>query len=391
VNHTRATTRSEVIVVGLGAMGAAVTLQLARRGVGVIGIDRYTPPHDFGSTHGGSRITRLAVAEGDEFVPLVRRSHQLWREIERESGQTLLTQTGGIVIGGPDGNFVTRSREIARRHAIPHETLFGAELRSRFPMFAVGEDACAYYEPEAGYLRPEAAVAAQLALATDLGASVRPAEPVLEWHASSQGVRVRTASGVYDGDWLVLCPGPWINELFPEGRGRFEVFRQLMLWFPIISEPAGLAEMPIFVWDFGGELTGFVHFRGFYGFPPLAGDAGGVKVGTEQFDSTTEPDGAQHPATEGEATLLRADVVGERLPWLGSTPLRTASCLYTSTRGNRFVIDRHPDHDNVTIVSACSGHGFKHSPAIGQAVARWITGERQDIDLEPFRYMPVSA
>jgi sarcosine oxidase len=378
--------RSEVIVVGLGAMGAAVSWHLARRGVGVLAIDRYAPPHDRGSTHGESRITRLAVGEGDEYVPLVRRSHELWREIEAASGHTLLTQTGGIVIGGSEVGFVTRTREIAVRHGITHEILGGGELRRRFPMFAATEGASAYYEPDAGYVRPEPAVAAQLGLAADAGARLRLAEPVLEWRASSEGVRVRTAVGVHDADQLVLCPGPWINQLFPEGSEHFAVFRQLLLWFPITGDPPGLGEMPIFVWDFGGELSGFVHLRGFYGFPPLAGSAGGVKVATEQFTRTTEPDGAQHPATPGEAALMRRDVIGERLPWLGSTPLRTASCLYTSTRGSRFVIDRHPAHDNVMVVSACSGHGFKHSAAVGEAVAQWITGQPVEIDLRPFRY-----
>ncbi len=378
--------RSDVIVVGLGAMGAAVSWQLARRGLGVIALDRYAPPHDRGSTHGESRITRLAVGEGDEYVPLVRRSHELWREIEAESGHTLLTQTGGIVIGGPRSEFVTRTREIAMRHGITHENLDGAELCERFPMFAAGEAARAYHEPEAGYVRPETAVAAQLGLAADAGARLRVAEPVLDWCASREGVRVRTADAVYDADRLVLCPGPWINQLFPEGRDRFAVFRQLLLWFPIADDPPGLGEMPIFVWDFGGELTGFVHLHGFYGFPPLAGSAGGVKVATEQFTDTTEPDGAQHPATPGEAARMRRDVIGERLPWLGSTPLRTASCLYTSTHGSRFVIDRHPVHDNVTIVSACSGHGFKHSAAVGEAVAQRIAGQPAEIDLQPFQY-----
>src|SRR5438067_9040702 len=174
--------RAEVIVVGLGAMGAAVSWQLARRGVRVIALDRYAPPHDRGSSHGESRITRLAVGEGDEYVPLVRRSHELWREIEAESGQTLLTQTGGIVIGAPESDFLQRTREIAARHGIAHQTLDGAELRTRFPMFAAGELACAYYEPEAGYVRPEAAVAAQLGLATRAGAHLRLGEPLLEWH-----------------------------------------------------------------------------------------------------------------------------------------------------------------------------------------------------------------
>src|SRR5262249_51211260 len=140
-----------------------------------------------------------------------------WREIEAESGQQLLTQTGGVVIGGPESDFAMRTREIARRHAIPHETMDGAELRSRFPMFAAEEAAHAYYEPDAGYLRPERAVAAQLGLASKMGARLRVAEPVLDWRASRQGARVRTAGGIYEADWLVLCPGPWVNQLFPEG------------------------------------------------------------------------------------------------------------------------------------------------------------------------------
>ena len=318
--------------------------------------------------------------------PLVRRSHELWREIEGESGETLLTQTGGIVIGGPGSSFATRTRQIALRHGIEHETLDGAELRRRFPMFAAEEAARAYYEPEAGYVLPEAAVAAQLALATNAGARLRFCEPVLEWRASPAGVWVRTADDVYDADRLVLCPGPWINQLFPEGRGHFAVSRQLLMWFPVSDVPPRLGDMPIFVWDFGGALTGFVHLHGFYGFPPLAGSTGGVKVATEQFATTTEPDGAQHPATPREVALMRREVIGQRLPWLGATPLRTASCLYTSTRGSRFVIDRHPAYDNVTIVSACSGHGFKHSAAVGESVAQRIAGQPAEIDLRPFGY-----
>jgi sarcosine oxidase len=378
--------RAEVIVVGLGAMGAAVSWQLARRGVSVIALDRYTPPHDRGSSHGESRITRLAVGEGEEYVPLVRRSHELWQEIEAETQHMLMTQTGGVVIGGPESEFLEQTRDIAARHGIAHENLDGAELRRRFPMFAAGETARAYYEPEAGYVRPEAAVAAQLNLAAQAGGRLRFAETVLEWHASPEGVQVQTEGGVHDADQLVLCSGPWIRQLLPEGRDMFAVYRQLLFWFPIAAQPPALGEMPIFVWDFGGERTDFVHLDGFYGFPPLAGVSGGVKVATEQFEHTTEPDGAQHPATSEQAAHMRRDVVGERLSWLGATPLRTVSCLYTSTRGSRFVIDRHPVHENVMIVSACSGHGFKHSAAVGEAVAEWMAGQSPRVDLGPFGY-----
>jgi sarcosine oxidase len=354
----------------------------------VIALDRYAPPHDAGSSHGESRITRLAVGEGAEYVPLVRRSHELWREIEAQTGRALMRQTGGIVIGGPESEFLERTREVAACHGIAHELLDGPELGRRFPMFAAGEAARAYYEPEAGYLRPEAAVAAQLGLAARAGARLRFGEPVLEWGASPEGVHVRTNDGAHQADQLVMCAGPWISQLFPEGRGVFAVYQQVQFWFPIAAEPPALSEMPIFVWDFGGERTGFVHLRGFYGIPPLGSTSAGVKVGTEQFEHTTEPDGLQHPAAPSEASAVRRQLIGARLPWLGPEPLRTVSCLYTSTRGCRFVIDRHPGHENVMIVSPCSGHGFKHSAAIGEAVAQQLAGESPRLDLRPFRYPP---
>ena len=378
--------RGDVIVVGLGAMGAAVSWQLARRGLNVIALDRYQPPHDAGSTHGESRITRLAVGEGDEYVPLVRRSHELWRRIEAETGQTLITHTGGVVIGGTHSEFLDRTAAIAVRHGIAHERLDEDGLRTRFPMFAVEAEARGYYEPEAGLVRPEAAVAAQLDLAVAAGARFRFADPVLRWQASPEGVRVHTGGDVHDADQLVLCPGAWIVQLFPAGRDLFAVYRQHMFWFAIADKLERLRDMPIFVWDFGGERSGFVHLRGFYGFPPLGGTQGGVKVATEQYEQTTEPDGEQHPASPQETRVMREQVIGPRMPWLGSTPLRTTSCLYTSTRGSRFVIDRHPEHDNVMIVSACSGHGFKHSAAIGEAVAQSVAGQPPEVDLQPFRY-----
>jgi sarcosine oxidase len=318
----------EVIVAGLGAMGAAASWQLTRRGVGVIGLDRYAPPHDCGSTHGESRITRLAVGEGEEYVPLVRRSHELWREIEAASGRALLRQTGGIVIGAQGSDFLEATRAIAARHRIAHENLDGVELRRRFPMFAAGELAHAYYEPEAGYVRPEAAVAAQLGLAANAGARLRFAEPLLEWRASPEGVRVLTGSGQHDADQLVLCPGAWIHQLFPEGRDLFALYRQLLFWFPIVKEPPALRSMPIFVWDFGGERTGYVHLHGFYGFPPLTGSAGGMKVATEQFECRLSPTELSIPPRPAKphicaSTSSASGCLGLARPRCGQSPAST--------------------------------------------------------------------
>jgi sarcosine oxidase len=377
--------RAEVLVVGLGAMGSAVCAQLAMRGTSVIGIDQYDPPHPYGSTHGQTRMTRLAVGEGPEYVPLVRRSHQLWHEIEAQTGTRLLTQPGGLIMSRPGSWFFEGTRDLARRLEIEHEELSPSELRKRFPMFAADEETEGYYEPAAGFVPPEDAVRAQLELARRGGAELRPRERVLDWSASGCGVRVVTDRAIYTSEQLILCAGPWLPGLFPEGRDVFAVHRQVQFWFPIRHGYEQLRNMPVFVWDFGGERDGFVHFDGFYGFPAVDGPAGGVKVAAESYEATTEPDGRQHPPTPAETGAMYRHCIEARLPWLGSDPVRTVSCLYTCTRGSRFVVDRHPEHEAVLIVSPCSGHGFKHSPAIGEAVAQWVTEGKPGLDLGPFR------
>ena len=381
---------ADVIVVGLGAMGSATCFQLAARGVSVIGIDRYEPPHPYGSTHGDTRITRVAVGEGPEYVPLVRRSHELWREIEHQTGAQLLTQPGGLILGHAGSPFLSQTRAVARQYEIAHENLSGAELVRRFPMFAIDEETEGYYEPEAGHVRPEAAVRAQLQLARRYGARLQLGEHVDEWTASANGVSVRTDAANYEAQQLVLCPGAWISQLFPEAWDIFAVYRQLLYWFPIRAGFEQWRDAPIFAWEFAGERANFSHLIGFYGFPALNGPAGGVKVATESYEQTTTPDGRQHPATQSEINGMYERYVAPHLRWLEAAPLRTVSCLYTSTRGNRFVIDRHPNHDAVIVVSPCSGHGFKHSAAIGEAVAQLVTIGDSELDLSSFSFSQVS-
>jgi sarcosine oxidase len=376
--------KADVIVVGLGAMGSAACSRLTARAVSVIGIDQYAPPHPWGSTHGDTRITRLAIGEGREYVPLVRRSHELWREIEEETGSQLMAQPGVVILAHPSSQFLQETRAAARQYEIDHCDLTNDEVRTRFPMFSVDEQTEAYYEPEGGYVRPEAGVTAQLELARRRGAGLRLRERVLQWTASVAGVTVTTDADTYGAERLLICAGAWIGELFPEGRDVFRIYRQLLYWFPIRERYPELRDMPAFVRELSGEQRGFVHLDGFYGFPALDGPGGGVKVASESYERTALPDGHQHPATREETEQMYEKCVAPYLPWLGAVPLRTVSCLYTSTRASRFVIDRHPEHDSVLIVSACSGHGFKHSPAIGEAVAQWLTAGEPEIDLSPF-------
>jgi sarcosine oxidase len=377
--------RADVIVVGLGAMGSAVTLRLAERGLRVIGLDRFFPPHDHGSTHGETRITRLAIGEGSSYVPLVRRSHELWREIERDTSTRLLRRTGGLVIGDRDNAFLEQTRAVATEHGIAHENLSNAELMRRFPMFSASSDTEAYFEPEAGLVDPEAALKAQLSLARRAGAQLRLGEAVVSWTASSDGVAVSTTAGTVEARELALCAGAWITKLVPQSDSLFAIYPQLQHWFPIRCGFEGLRKMPVFVWETSSEKEEFVHLTGFYGFPALDGREGGVKLATETYDTTVDPDELPLASAADAATRFYERHLAHRFPWVDAQPLRTIRCLYTTARGSRFIIDRHPAHANVMIVSACSGHGFKHSPAIGEAVAQFIVSGCSDIDLRPFQ------
>ena len=370
---------ADVIVIGLGAFGSATACQLARRGARVLGIDRHVPPHAFGASHGATRITRLAIGEGEVYVPFVRRSHALWRELEAATGTSLYQATGGLVMGRPDAasshlhkpDFVRRTIDAARHHGIVHELLDAAAIRERFPQFAVDDDVLGYYEPEAGVLRPEACIAAQLDEARRLRARLVTSERVVAIEAAPGGVAVRTERGRYAAARAVVTAGAWVPGLVG-GRWarRLRVMRQVLHWFrPADPTPYAAGRMPVFIW---------MHGRGdddsMYGFPMVDGHPG-VKVATEQYRDDTDPDAMAVAVSPEETQAMFERHVRGRLPGLTPQCVHAAACLYTVSEDAGFVIDRHPSLEHVTVVSACSGHGFKHSAAIGEALARRLCGD----------------
>jgi sarcosine oxidase len=378
----------DVAVVGLGAAGAATLYQLARRGIRVVGIDRFSPPHIYGSTHGDTRITREAIGEGEAYTPLVQRSHAIWRELEAETGEDLLTQCGGLVVedagGGAAGHhrheFLASTIACARRYGIAHELLSAEDIKHRFPQFGVHGSESAYYEPTAGFVRPERCVGAQLTVAARLGADVRRDERVLGLERSRSGVHVRTDRGVLDAERVVLAVGAWVHDFVGAERLQlFNVYRQVLNWFELrpdaIDHTPGA--MPVFIW-------GLKDGNAFYGFPAIDGTRE-IKVADEKLDSPTSAEAASLDVDPDEPRAVYDSLLRTRLPGLSSRCVRAARCLYTVTPDANFVIDEHPDLEGVLLVSPCSGHGFKHSAGIGEAIAQRMTTGSSDVDLSPFR------
>jgi sarcosine oxidase len=380
--------RCDVVVAGLGAMGAATLYQLAKSGIKAVGIDRHAPPHDQGSSHGDTRITRLAVGEGAAYVPLVRRSHEIWRQLEAQTGDDLFEQCGVLVMTSSDAptlhhgasDFTGRTIELARMHGIAHEVLRAPEIRRRFPQFApVRDDAIGYFEAAGGYVRPERCIAAQLKLARSLGASVITGTVVSDVQSAGGVVRVTAGARSWIADKAIVCAGMWSAGLLGEPfKSLLAVCRQTLFWFQLEEPSIFPPTSPTFILAHGPSESEVC-----YGFPPVPGE-GSMKIATEQYIGIDSPDALDRTVTKAEIDdMFRTQVAG-KIAGVSSRLIKASVCAYTVTPDHGFIIDNHPFLKQVTVVSACSGHGFKHSAGIGEALAqRCVTGQ-STVDLSAF-------
>lgn len=371
---------ADVVVVGLGAYGAATLYQLAKAGVSAIGIDRFAPPHDRGSSHGDTRITRAGVGEGAAYTPLVARSHQIWRELEADAGEQLYLACGHLLIDGAQAAAFHGKTGIgaatianAREGGVPHEVLAPEEAMRRFPQFRLEGHETVYFEPDGGLVFPERCIAAQLAAAAALGARIVTGEAVAAVRPVAGGVEVETEAGqVFAGGQVVLAAGGWTPGLAGPCLARMRLLRQALHWF----EPEDWSlyapeRCPTYIWTHGLEDE-----ASFYGFPVIDGLARrGVKVATEQYrDALARPEEMAREVASAESAAMFSEHLSGRLAGVTPHALHAAACLYTNAPDGDFAIDRHPDSERIVVVSACSGHGFKHSAGAGEHIAGLLAG-----------------
>lgn len=378
----------DVIVIGLGAVGSATACHLAALGAKTLGLDQFTPPHNRGSSHGETRITRQASGEGSHLTALALRSIAIWQEMEeRFSMSGLFTRTGLLAISSPLSeahvhvdDFFQSTVSAAQKNGIEHEVLDSKQLKKRFGQFKTTQDEVGYYEPGAGFLRPESCIEATLKAAASNGARLNYDERV-QSIKYGRIIEVQTDRDLYKAEKLIVSAGAWINELVPELSQHFKIYRQVLYWFDIEKNYERFKPdcFPVFIWEPTGVPWGI------YGFPAIDGAGGGIKIAAEYLDNTIDsPEQLNRDVLPEEKAHMYKNYVAPFFDGIGKKCLKSSVCMYTVSPDSGFVVDKVPGEDNIWIASACSGHGFKHSAALGEALAWTAVTGRADIDLSPF-------
>jgi sarcosine oxidase len=375
-----ASTRFDVIVVGVGTMGAAACYQLAGRGARVLGLEKFDIPHGMGSGHGYSRMIRLAYFEHPDYVPLLRRSYELWDQLQAELGREVILITGGLYLGAPGAEVVEGSLRSVRQHNLPHELLDAREAMRRFPQFHLPEDFRVLHDHRAGLVLPERAIAGYAELALRRGAVLHGREPVMDWKQDGDSVVVRTHKATYRAAKILFCGGAWTDKLVRDLGVALRVTRQPLAWvWPKKPELFERGKMPVWIFE---HRDGSNH----YGFPMLP-DNPGFKLATHVSlpedirRAATDPDTVNRDATDADEAGVRP-MLEKYLPDANGPLLSIRICMYTHSPDEHFIIDRHPHHANVTVACGFSGHGFKCASGIGEVLADLTLDGRAKLPVE---------
>jgi sarcosine oxidase len=367
----------DVIVLGVGGMGSAAVYHVARRGRKVLGIEQFSLAHDQGSSHGVNRIIRLAYAEHPSYVPLLRRAYELWRDLENGAGERLLFLTGGLDIGAPESAIFSGSVRSCEEHHLPHEILTAADVMRRYPGFRLPAEVRAVYQADGGFVLSERAILAHVRAAQALGGEVHACERVENWSPEGRGVVVHTDRATYRADRLIITAGSWIGESVPALASLAVCERQVLIWTqPLRPGLFELGAFPIFNMEVEeGRLYGFP----VYGIP-------GFKFGRfHHRHEVAHPDLVNRRVDAEDERLLRQSIA-RYFPDANGPTMALKACLFTNTPDEHFVLDRHPEFEQVSIASPCSGHGYKFAGVVGEIMADFaLEGGCNRWDLSLFR------
>lgn len=351
----------DVIVVGTGGIGSAALYHLARAGVRVLGIDRFSAGHDRGSSHGESRMIRKSYFEHADYVPLACRSWDMWQQLEHNSGRTLLQPSGVIYFGQQEGVVMSGVRTSAQTHHLPIEQMTAAEAAKRFPQFQAPDGTTALYEADAGVLLVEDCVKTHIDLAVAAGAQTALDESVVEISAKGSSVVVTTDRNRHEAASVVVTTGAWTGSLLPELQLPLRVIRKHLHWFQSDDHRLRMKDgCPAF---FVEHQQGY-----FYGLPEIG--PAGIKAGEHSGGSEVSDPLHDLRQPEPSDTARVRQFIADFLPAAGCRPHQQKTCFYTMTPDEHFVVDRHPQYENIVFTTGLSGHGFKFAPVLGLRMAQ---------------------
>ena len=366
----------DAIVIGVGGMGSAAVYHLAQRGLQVLGVEKHAIPHEMGSSHGYSRMIRYTLQEHPSYVPLVRRSYELWHEMEETAGEELMVTTGSIRAGAPDSPFFLNAQEACDLHSIPYEILTASEVNKRFPGYRFPEEISSVYQADGGFLLPEQCIVTHVQAAERAGADVHSQETVLDWEVRGDGVQVRTDRDTYTAGRLVVTAGPWAANLVPELAAYAVPERQVMGWFqPKRPELYAADAFPVF-----GLFT---EEGRYYGFPSHA--VPGFKIGrAHHLLQKVDPDAINREVHPEDEDILR-QAVNRYFPLAAGKLLDGKTCMYTNTPDEHFMIGTLDGQPQVSVAAGFSGHGFKFASVIGEIMADLAQSGATEHDINLFR------
>lgn len=364
----------DVAIAGLGGMGSAIAAHCAARGASVVGLEQFGPAHDRGASHGKSRMIRQAYFEDPAYVPLVLRSYELWRELEKQTGENLLQITGVISVGEETSEIISGTQRAAKEHGLALEKWSRQQVRERYPTLQLSSGEVALFEPDGGVLDPEESVCAHLAMARSAGAELRFETGMQTWKANDSGVIIHLAGGErLEAKKMVLSLGPWFKETLAELGVALQVQRNVQVWFSPATDHYQAGRFPAFLVDRAGLPAPL------YGFPDFGAGVKAAFHGAGDFITADELD-RQVDVDRDVAPVVRA--MDDWMPGAATTFREARPCLYSLTPDTHFVVDHHPSHANVVLCGGFSGHGFKFAPVIGEIAAGLALdgGSRHQID-----------
>ena len=366
----------DAIVVGVGGVGSSTLYQLAKHGLKVLGIDRFAPGHNRGSSHGETRAIRKAYFEHPDYVPLLNRAYELWHELNATTEQAVFYQTGILEVGLPNGALLPGIRKAARQHKLKIEELDACEVGRRFPGFRAPEGNAAIYEPEGGYLLVEESVKLYVKLASMAGASLAIGQSVKNWSWTAGDIHVQTDTDTFRTKYLVITAGAWSNDLISSRGIQLRVLRKHQLWYA--PEPDAYRQdssSPVFFYETPDGC--------YYGCPTLATHAEPMVKIAEHTGGKPVADPLNCNREIDEDDRQRVEkFMAKYMPSMTNRQLRHEVCMYTMSDDEHFVVDRHPDYSNVVFAAGLSGHGFKFASVLGETLAGWVMGTVADSSLQ---------